>query len=125
LPSKIKCILCGKKKSIKKRVFKTEIKEFQDYPNLPEICKKTRDILKKREKYIQRLNSLLYRLLAPIKLTLILGATVLILRAIYPGNLLLNSTALTILIIMIIVGILYSFDFLFLIAYAIVRKSSK
>jgi len=82
-------------------------------------------ILKKREKYIQRLNSLLYRLLAPIKLTLILGATVLILRAIYPGNLLLNSTALTILIIMIIVGILYSFDFLFLIAYAIVRKSSK
>lgn len=82
-------------------------------------------IIKKRAKYEQRLDSILYRMLAPIKLLIILGVTVFILRTIFTGNLLENSTVITILTIMIIVGIIYSFDFLFVIAYVIAKKSSK
>ena len=82
-------------------------------------------IIKKRLKYEQRLGSIFYRLLAPIKLLIILGATVFILRTIFSGNLLENSTVITILTIMIIVGIIYSFDFLYVIAYVIAKKSIK
>ena len=82
-------------------------------------------ILKKRKKYQSRLDSILFRILAPVKLVVILGLTVFILRTIFPGNLFENPTVISILTIIIIVGIFYSFDFLFLILYMIVRKSSK
>jgi len=51
-PLKIKCICCGKKQSIKKRIFKMDVKEYKDYShlNLSRICKKTRDKIKAREK---------------------------------------------------------------------------
>lgn len=56
---------------------------------------------------------------------MILAATVFILRAVFPGDLVENPPAFIIFLVMLFVGILYSFDFLFVISYALVKRISK